>query len=654
MSNIFSKKTALIDSINTIRESVSKEYADEHKAKAMAARNSGKMSDYHKHMATHHDHLATHFSDKGDSRAADLHMNKATEHENKAKEVSEAKLDSVKSHELKKDFKDRQDKDIDNDGKVDSSDEYLHKRRQAISQKMKSEGFSDKEIDALLEYEMSRRADGKYVDDEGNVMSKPPSRWASKKVASDMYRPGMRSSYRRSYDKPKNEEVEIEEEQIDELSKKTLGSYAKKAMDQATSASSLAGQYRHSRGTYVFSKEPQDDSRKNFAAAASDVASKRSKGVKKAIDRLAKEEVEIEDVQESGMVPRFKRTEISKSKYEKLRDQMHSKPKKPTFHMEIKDGHNVSQFSDESGAVEHWHHLKTGKVTYKRVSEELDYDIQEQSDREEKHEMAQTQAHFIKYAAEEILEYIDMGGEIEEWYQNKLAKVHSDMESLHSYMEGEKRRLGMAEEVQEASLRKSIAQISGSFPERSSVKTKDGKSGTVLTVGKDFVKVAHGNKMKDYKPSELTKESTEEVELDERNKENAMRRKMMDASRGARYKVSGNPVPEREPEHKTGQAHNKAIGRALRNEEAELEEASEISPKQNMLLRAMATDPKDINKMRRAIKLGDKALMNPVMRQEILRMLDQMMDVSLNDPTIFAKTRQIFKKRKATDTTNTE
>jgi hypothetical protein len=89
-------------------------------------------------------------------------------------------------------------------------------------------------------------------------------------------------------------------------------------------------------------------------------------------------------------------------------------------------------------------------------------------------------------------------------------------------------------------------------------------------------------------------------------------------------------------------------------EETNLEEAKELSPKQNLLLRAMATDPQDINKMRRAIKLGDKALMNPVMRQEILKMLDQMMDVSLNDPTIFAKTRQIFKKRKATDTTNTE
>jgi hypothetical protein len=59
----------------------------------------------------------------------------------------------------------------------------------------------------------------------------------------------------------------------------------------------------------------------------------------------------------------------------------------------------------------------------------------------------------------------------------------------------------------------------------------------------------------------------EEVEsLEERNKQNAMMRKTMDASRGARYKLN-NPVPAAEPEHKTAQAHNKAIGRALRSED---------------------------------------------------------------------------------------
>ena len=71
--------------------------------------------------------------------------------------------------------------------------------------------------------------------------------------------------------------------------------------------------------------------------------------------------------------------------------------------------------------------------------------VKEETDTSEKHEMAETQLHFIKYAAEEILEYIKMGGDIEEWYQNKLSKVQSEVESLHSYIEGESRRTGLKE-----------------------------------------------------------------------------------------------------------------------------------------------------------------------------------------------------------------
>ena len=65
----------------------------------------------------------------------------------------------------------------------------------------------------------------------------------------------------------------------------------------------------------------------------------------------------------------------------------------------------------------------------------------------QKSEMALTKLHFIKYAADEIKQYIEMGAPIEEWYQIKLAKVHADMEGLHSYMEGEKRRTGMVGEA---------------------------------------------------------------------------------------------------------------------------------------------------------------------------------------------------------------
>ena len=48
-------------------------------------------------------------------------------------------LDKVQPKAVKKKFADRKDKDIDNDGDVDSSDKYLHKRRKAISKAVKKE-----------------------------------------------------------------------------------------------------------------------------------------------------------------------------------------------------------------------------------------------------------------------------------------------------------------------------------------------------------------------------------------------------------------------------------------------------------------------------------------------------------------------------------
>ena len=42
-------------------------------------------------------------------------------------------MDAVQPKAVKKKFDDRKDKDIDNDGDEDESDEYLHKRRKAIS-----------------------------------------------------------------------------------------------------------------------------------------------------------------------------------------------------------------------------------------------------------------------------------------------------------------------------------------------------------------------------------------------------------------------------------------------------------------------------------------------------------------------------------------
>ena len=48
------------------------------------------------------------------------------------------------------DFEDREDKDIDNDGDVDDSDEYLHKKRQAITKAVKKESKSLKDVGGVI------------------------------------------------------------------------------------------------------------------------------------------------------------------------------------------------------------------------------------------------------------------------------------------------------------------------------------------------------------------------------------------------------------------------------------------------------------------------------------------------------------------------
>ena len=67
-------------------------------------------------------------------------------HDDEDSEIEEKELDKVDPSKVEPedDFEDRDDKDIDNDGDVDDSDKYLHKKRQAITKaikKQKSEGI---------------------------------------------------------------------------------------------------------------------------------------------------------------------------------------------------------------------------------------------------------------------------------------------------------------------------------------------------------------------------------------------------------------------------------------------------------------------------------------------------------------------------------
>lgn len=76
---------------------------------------------------------------KSDAEKAEKEVTKDAKALASEESDDDEKLDKVNPKAVKKKFDDRKDKDIDNDGDVDSSDKYLHKRRQAISKAIKNE-----------------------------------------------------------------------------------------------------------------------------------------------------------------------------------------------------------------------------------------------------------------------------------------------------------------------------------------------------------------------------------------------------------------------------------------------------------------------------------------------------------------------------------
>jgi len=64
-------------------------------------------------------------------------------------------------------------------------------------------------------------------------------------------------------------------------------------------------------------------------------------------------------------------------------------------------------------------------------------------------EMAETQIHYIVYAIGEIKESMREGYHMPDWLQNKISSAHQDMQGIHSYMEGSRRKRQMCGPISE-------------------------------------------------------------------------------------------------------------------------------------------------------------------------------------------------------------
>ena len=270
----------------------------------------------------------------------------------------------------------------------------------------------------------------------------------------------------------RNESVEL-----DELSKKTLGSYIKKAKTD------VAGQ-----AYQLGAKDPLKPK------ASWSKALGREKHIDKAVDRLTRESTE--DLSE---ISKKTLTRYAKSSYnDVLKRRSNREPGKgdesdPKIGQRLKMNalaHKKGAFKEEAEQLDELSpntlhsYIKGASKDLASKSTMSGYDARsraynnalknrKKSDKRlsgiasasgrladkanmsenawEEVPMMMRQLQFIAYAAEEIMEYLDMGVDPEEWYQNKLASMHDQMQTLHAYAEGDRRmmsRMGMyGEEV---------------------------------------------------------------------------------------------------------------------------------------------------------------------------------------------------------------
>ena len=87
-----------------------------------------------------------------------------------------------------------------------------------------------------------------------------------------------------------------------------------------------------------------------------------------------------------------------------------------------------------TGAVNAIEKIKKGLSNHKQVAAVLKRQNEENDEPASPDEggMATDQLEFIKYAADEIMQHIQGGGEFPEWMQNKLSGTHEKMKSLHA------------------------------------------------------------------------------------------------------------------------------------------------------------------------------------------------------------------------------
>ncbi|AGH26278.1 hypothetical protein CPMG_00178 [Prochlorococcus phage MED4-213] len=131
-------------------------------------------------------------------------------------EIAEKNLDPVNPVAVKKKFANRKDKDVDNDGDVDDSDKYLHKKRKAISKAVTKEHHQKDADGKVIEHEVEDTAPASVEEGKkglyANIHAKR-ARGESPAKPGDKDYPA-KDAFKKAAKTAKKEEVEVETESM--------------------------------------------------------------------------------------------------------------------------------------------------------------------------------------------------------------------------------------------------------------------------------------------------------------------------------------------------------------------------------------------------------------------------------------------------------
>ena len=179
--------------------------------------------------------------------------------------------------------------DANKNGKIDGHDFKLLRKKKKVAEE--AEQIDELSSDTLKNYREKAKKQGVGIQ---NKMKIGGGDWSKDGQDTNTLRKrrGGHNTAGKILRKRGETHVHSEEaEQIDELSKKTLGSYAKKAKDQMSRSDTIAGREMGSR---YDGQRPSPMERKHNQRA-----DKRYRGLDMAINKLAKEEVELEEAMSS-------------------------------------------------------------------------------------------------------------------------------------------------------------------------------------------------------------------------------------------------------------------------------------------------------------------------------------------------------------------